>query len=62
VVEKKKKEQYLAEALKARGDNQIPDWLSLDRSAMSGRLSDAPRRESIQTPIQEQLIVELYSK
>jgi len=62
VAEKKKKEPYLAESLKSRGDNQIPDWLALDRAAMSGRLSDAPRRDSIQTPIQEQLIVELYSK
>jgi small subunit ribosomal protein S4 len=62
VSEKKRKAEYLVESLKAKGDNQIPDWLSLDRAAMSGQLSDQPRRESIQTPIQEQLIVELYSK
>ncbi|MDH5478689.1 MAG: 30S ribosomal protein S4 [Nitrospinota bacterium] len=62
VREKKKKAEYLLESVKSRGDNQIPDWLSLDRAAMSGHLADMPRRESIQTPIEEQLIVELYSK
>jgi len=62
VAEKKKKAEYIAESIKSRGDNMIPDWLSLDRVALSGHMADMPRRESIQTPIDEQLIVELYSK
>jgi len=62
VVEKKKKAQYILDSLSGRSDSQLPDWLSVDRSALSGVVSDLPRRESIQTPIEEQLIVELYSK
>ncbi|MDH5637504.1 MAG: 30S ribosomal protein S4 [Nitrospinota bacterium] len=60
--EGKKKAEYMLESLKSRGDTQIPDWLILDRDAMSGRVANMPSRENIQTQIEEQLIVELYSK
>jgi len=60
--EGKKKAEYMVESLKSRGDTQIPDWLILDREGMSGRVANLPSRENIQTQIEEQLIVELYSK
>lgn len=41
---------------------QPPTWLSLDPSAMSGRVLRAPDRVDIDTQIQEQLIVEFYSR
>lgn len=40
----------------------IPNWLSLNPTAFQGAVTGAPRREDIQLPIQESLIVELYSK
>lgn len=47
------------EAVVRRG---IPQWLELERDAFKGIVKGAPLREDITTPIQEQLIVELYSK
>jgi small subunit ribosomal protein S4 len=40
----------------------VPQWLELDRDAFKGAVKSLPVREDIVTPIQEQLIVELYSK
>ena len=39
-----------------------PAWLEVNRDAMRARVVSSPRREDIALPIQEQLIVELYSK
>jgi small subunit ribosomal protein S4 len=40
----------------------VPSWLSLTPAAFQGAVTGQPRREEIQLPIQESLIVELYSK
>ena len=50
---------YAMEEVKGRG---IPDWLEFDASTMTGRVAALPTREQINLPVQEQLIVELYSK
>ena len=47
------------ETAKARG---VPRWLDLSPEAFSGTVVELPTREDIKLPIQEQLIVELYSK
>ena len=47
------------ETARARG---VPAWLDLTPEAFSGRVVELPKREDIKLPIQEQLIVELYSK
>lgn len=44
------------------GQKQIPEWLHVDATAMRGVVQTLPSREDITMPIQEQLIVELYSK
>ena len=51
--------QHAMEEVKGRG---IPEWLLFDSAALSGRVSQLPTREQINLPVQEQLIVELYSK
>ena len=51
--------EHAIEEVKGRG---IPAWLSFDAAALSGRVLSLPTREQINLPIQEQLIVELYSK
>ena len=50
---------HAMEEVKGRG---IPEWLQLDPEAMSARVSSVPTREQINLPVQESLIVELYSK
>ena len=39
-----------------------PNWLEVDRDGYKGRVLALPKREDINLPINEQLIVELYSK
>ena len=50
---------HALEEVKGRG---VPEWLSFDPNAFSGKISSIPTREQINLPVQEQLIVELYSK
>ena len=51
--------RYAMEEVKGRG---VPEWLELDGAGSSGRLVAVPTREQLSLPVQEQLIVELYSK
>ena len=51
--------QHAIEEVKGRG---IPEWLSFDANGLTGKVSSLPTREQINLPVQEQLIVELYSK
>ncbi len=51
--------QHAMEEVKGRG---IPEWISFDPGTLSGRIASLPTREQINLPVQEQLIVELYSK
>ena len=47
------------ESARGRG---VPDWLELNAENFSGKVNSLPTREDIKLPIQEQLIVELYSR
>ena len=49
-------------ALEARTRQKLPEWLALDEKQRTGRMVRAPMRTDIDASIQEQLIVELYSK
>ena len=49
-------------SLEARTRPTLPEWLALDEKARVGRVIRTPMRSDISFPIQEQLIVELYSK
>ena len=40
----------------------VPAWLSVDREKLEGKVLAEPTRDQIDTPIEEHLIVELYSK
>ncbi|HVL70077.1 MAG TPA: 30S ribosomal protein S4 [Vicinamibacterales bacterium] len=50
---------HAMEEVKGRG---IPEWLTFDAGSMTARVQSLPTREQINLPVQEQLIVELYSK
>ncbi len=52
----------ISEALEAVDRRGVPQWLELDKAGFKGTVKTSPAREDITMPIQEQLIVELYSK
>lgn len=49
-------------ALDMTGGRGMPPWLEFERAGMKGRVVSLPKREDVNFPIQEQMIVELYSK
>ncbi|MBU4487229.1 MAG: 30S ribosomal protein S4 [Candidatus Delongbacteria bacterium] len=61
VKEKSKKLEIIHESLKRVNENPRP-YLKVDKATMEGTLVDLPKREDIPVNINEQLIVELYSK
>jgi small subunit ribosomal protein S4 len=60
--EKSRSVSAILDALEAVVRRGIPQWLELDKDAFCGKVKSLIAREDITTPIQEQLIVELYSK
>ncbi|MCB2180740.1 MAG: 30S ribosomal protein S4 [Desulfobulbaceae bacterium] len=62
IREKSRKVETITESLESVARRGIPDWLELDQAAFSGKIKALPDRQEITMPIQEQLIVELYSK
>lgn len=56
---KKKYFQYLAESI---GHKAVPVWLSINESELKGQVSALPVRSEIDTHVNEQLIVEYYSR
>ncbi len=62
VKEKSRKIKKVHKSLKSSERRGIPKWLTLDAASFSGTIMDMPNREDISEEIQEQLIVELYSK
>ena len=60
--EKSKKNQAINESLDAVARRGVPSWVELDRDNLRGSIKSMPERHEITMPIQEQLIVELYSK
>ena len=62
VREKSRKVERIREAMEIVARRGIPQWLELDKSNFSGVVKALPSREELVMPVQEQLIVELYSK
>jgi len=62
VREKSRKITRIAGALDALEGRSVPGWLEIDKDNFTGKVKALPAREDITMPIQEQLIVELYSR
>jgi len=60
--EKSRKLAQIEEAVDFAQGRGVPAWLELDAANLTGKVVEAPSREDIRFPIQEQLIVELYSR
>lgn len=62
VREKSRKVTRIAESLELSQRRGVPDWLDMDREAFAGMVKAYPERADLTMPINETLIVELYSK
>jgi len=62
VKEESKKVPQIIEAMETVVRRGIPDWIEVDKEKFKGTLKALPNREDLTMPIQEQLIIELYSK
>ena len=62
IKENKKGSQRYKDILEVTGGNMIPDWLEVDSENLTGTVKELPNREAIDVPVDEMLIVELYSK
>jgi small subunit ribosomal protein S4 len=62
VREKSRKLSVIEENMARMEHRGIPSWVEMDVSALKGKVLNYPAREEIDIPVQEQLIVELYSK
>ncbi|MCD6093481.1 MAG: 30S ribosomal protein S4 [Candidatus Omnitrophica bacterium] len=59
---KEKSRDLVKRALEVTKERDIPEWIKRDEKNLCISIVHLPKREDIQVPIQEQLIVELYSK
>lgn len=62
VRQKSHKLKRINEALESVDRRGVPLWLELDKKAYKGMVKNYPSREELTMPMQEQLVVELYSK
>ena len=62
VLEKSRKMNRIVGALETLEGRSLPQWLEIDKDNFEGTVTAMPTREDITMPIQEQLIVELYSR
>jgi small subunit ribosomal protein S4 len=62
IKDKPKSRQLVLRNLDLTQITPVPDWLTVDREAMSGKVARIPSRDEMQPIVNEQLIVELYSR
>jgi small subunit ribosomal protein S4 len=62
IREKSRKAPPILEAMETVARRGVPEWLELEKESFKGMIRALPSREDLTMPIQEQLIVELYSK
>lgn len=62
VREGSRQRPYFKDRAEMLDERAVPDWLSLDVKNLSARVLGMPRREQIDIPVNEQLVVEYYSR
>lgn len=62
VREKSKSLQRFKDILEVTAGRTTPEWVEVDAEALKGTVKELPNREQIDVPVDEMLIVELYSK
>jgi len=62
IKEASRKNEFIRASVETARGRGVPEWLELDAENFQGKVLREPTREDIKLPIQEQLIVELYSR
>ena len=62
IKEKCRGSQRYKDIVEATGGRLVPEWLESDLEALKGTVKELPSRDAIDVPVNEMLIVELYSK
>ena len=62
IKEKHKSSPRYKEIVEVTGGRMVPDWLEVDAENLKGTVKELPNRDAIDVPVDEMLIVELYSK
>ena len=62
IKESKKGIQRMKDIVEVAGGRIVPEWLDVDAEKLQGTVKELPTREQIDVPVDEMLIVELYSK
>ena len=62
IKESRKNSQRMKDVVEVAGGRLVPEWLDVDAEKMQGTVKELPSREMIDVPVDEMLIVELYSK
>ena len=62
IREKSKGIQRFKDILEVTSGRLVPEWIDVDQEALKGTVKELPSREAIDVPVDEMLIVELYSK
>ena len=62
IREKSRSLQRYKDILEVTGGRLVPEWIEVDQEALKGTVKNLPSREMIDVPVNEMLIVELYSK
>lgn len=62
VCEKMRGNEKMKAVVEANSAKPVPEWISADRANMTAKVVNLPTREQIEAPVEEQLIVEFYSR
>ena len=62
VCEKARGLEKMKAIIEANGARPVPQWIDVDRANFSATIINLPNRDQIEAPVEEQLIVEFYSK
>ena len=62
IREKSRSLQRYKDIMEVTAGRLVPEWIDVDKEALKGTIKNLPTREMIDVPVDEMLIVELYSK
>ncbi len=62
ICEKSRASEKIKAVIEANSARPVPEWIDVDRNNLSAKVIALPTREQIEAPVDEQLIVEFYSK
>lgn len=62
IKEKNKGSQRYKDIIEVTGGRTVPAWIEVDQDNLKGEIKELPKRDEIDVPVDEMLIVELYSK